>query len=324
MRRTPTWRRYFRFWGPDVEADIDDELRFHIDTLTSELVDQGMDPAIARNEALRRFGSVDRYRATLNDEGHRAARATQVSMVIDTLRQDVAYSIRTLLRAPVFTLVAVASLALGIGANTAIFSFVDAILLRPLPAILEPGRLVEVSSGTVSYPDYRDFRDASRSWSGLAAYREREASLGAVSAATLTRVAIVSGNYFRVLGVTATLGRVIAEDDDARGAGRRVAVIGYGLWQRDFGGDADVIGQTIQLNSTPFTVIGVARRGFRGPRIAGAPTVWIPINSSESIAMGELARLSIERRQWGWLTMIGRLANGTSVAAADAEMDLVA
>lgn len=152
MSRTPAWRRYLRFWGPNVAADIDDELHFHVDALTSELVAQGMNPAAARAEALRRFGSVQQYRATLNDAGQRRERAARFSTFVETVRQDVGYGVRTLVRAPVFTTVAVASLALGIGANSAIFSLVDAILLRPLPAIREPARLAEVSSGPSHTP----------------------------------------------------------------------------------------------------------------------------------------------------------------------------
>jgi predicted permease len=320
----PAWRRYLRFWGPNVTADVDDELRFHLDELTTELVTAGMAPAAARAEALRRFGDVARYRTTLEQAGQRHERRTQLSTLLETTRQDVAYALRTLRRAPSFTAVAVASLALGIGANAAIFSLADAILFRPLPGVREPERLASVASGPQAYPAYRAYRDQSTAWAGLAAYRERAASLGVRTTARLARVAIVSGNYFSVLGTPALRGRTILPDDDSPGAGQRVAVISYGLWQRDFAGDPRVLGRKLDLNGAAFTVVGVAPPGFRGPRVVGDPSVWIPINSWPSVATGEFLRLDIESRNWGWLTVIGRLRPGVGLRAADRELDAIA
>jgi putative ABC transport system permease protein len=187
MHHAPAWRRYLRFWGPNVGADVDDELRFHVDALVGELVAGGMTPTAARAEALRRFGNVDQYRATLEEAGQRHERAARLSALLSTLRQDTAYAVRTLRRAPVFTAVAVASLALGIGANAAIFSLADAILLRPLPGIREPERLATLASGPQTYPGYRDYRDLSTAWDGLAAFRERPVSLGVGTTARLAR-----------------------------------------------------------------------------------------------------------------------------------------
>jgi predicted permease len=324
MQRTPAWRRYLRFWGPNTDADIDDELRFHLEALTSELTATGMTPAAARAEALRRFGNVDRYRAALEEAGQRQERAARLSTFLQTVRQDVAYAVRTLRRAPVFTAVAVASLALGIGANAAIFSLADAILLRPLRGIREPERLATLTPGPQTYPDYRDYRDQSTAWEGLAAFRERRVSLGLGTTARLARVAIVSGNYFSVLGTPAFRGRTILPDDDAPGAGQRVAVISYGVWQREFAGDAAVLGRKIELNGAAFTVVGVAPPGFRGPRVVGDPSVWIPINAWPSVATGEFLQLDIESRTWGWLVVIGRLRPGIDIGSAERELDVIA
>ncbi|MFN2563476.1 MAG: ADOP family duplicated permease [Gemmatimonadaceae bacterium] len=307
-----------------MTADVDDELRFHVEALTNELVAGGMTPPAARAEALRRFGDVDRYRAALNDVGRRQQRAARFDTFFETIGQDVAFATRTLVRAPLFTAVAVASLALGIGANAAIFSLADAILLHPLPAVREPERLATLASGPQSYPNYRDYGDQSTAWEGLAAFRERPVSLGAGTTAHLARVAIVSGNYFSVLGTPALRGRTIVPDDDARGAGQRVAVISHGLWQREFAGDASVLGRKLELNGTAFTVVGVAPAGFRGPRAVGDPSVWIPINAWPSVATGEFLQLDIESRGWGWLSVIGRLRPGVGLTAADRELDAIA
>jgi predicted permease len=324
MHRTPAWRRYLRFWGSNVAGDVDDELRFHIDACATELVAAGMTPAAARAEALRRFGNVERYRAALSEAGQRQERVATVAGFLETVWQDVAYAIRTLRRAPVFTAVAVASLALGIGANAAIFSLADAILLRPLPGLREPARLATLASGPQTYPDYRDYRNLSTAWDGLAAFRERRVSLGVGTTARLARVAIVSGNYFSVLGTPALRGRTILPEDDAPGAGQRVAVVSYGLWQRDFAGDSAVFGRKVELNGAVFTVVGVAPPGFRGPWVVGDPSVWIPINSWPSVATGEFLKLDIESRTWGWLTVIGRLRPGVDIAGAERELDAIA
>ncbi|MDQ3949499.1 MAG: ABC transporter permease [Gemmatimonadota bacterium] len=324
MQRTPAWRRYLRFWGPNVAADVDDELRFHVDALTTELIATGMTPAAAHAEALRRFGDVARYRATLEEAGHYQERAARFSTFLQTVRQDVAYALRTLRRAPVFTAVTVVSLSLGIGANAAIFSLADAILLRPLPGIREPERLATLAPGPQTYPNYRDYRDLSTAWEGLAAFRERRVSLGLGTTARLARVAIVSGNYFSVLGTPAFRGRTILPDDDAPGAGRRVAVVSYGLWQRDFAADPAVLGRKVELNGAAFTVVGVAPPGFRGPLVVGDPSVWIPINSWPSVATGEFLQLDIESRTWGWLVVIGRLRPRVDIAGAERELDVIA
>lgn len=324
MQRPPAWRRYLRFWGPNVAADVDDELRFHVDALTSELVAAGITPAAARVEALRRFGNLDRYRSALEEAGDRGERAARLVTFVQTVRQDVAYALRTLRRAPVFTAVAVASLALGIGANAAIFGLADAILLRPLPGIREPERLATFASGPQTYPDYRDYRDLSTTWDGLAAFRERPVSLGVGATARLARVAIVSGNYFSVLGTAAFRGRAILPDDDVVGAGQRVAVISHGLWQREFAGDPAAVGRKIELNGAAFTVVGVAPLGFRGARLVGDPSVWVPINSWPSVATGEFLQLDIESRGWGWLVVIGRLRPGVDILGAERELDVIA
>jgi predicted permease len=320
----PAWRRYLRFWGPNVAADVDDELRFHVDALTTELLAAGMSPAAARREALHRFGDVERYRATLNAAGQRQQRALTLSTFLSTVRQDAAFGVRTLVRSRVFTAVAVASLALGIGANSALFSLADAILFRPLPGIREPDRLAAIASGPQTYPDYRDYRDGSSSWEGLAAFRERPVSLGVGGDARLARVAVVSGNYFAVLGAPAARGRTILPGDDAPGAGQRVAVISHAMWQRDFAGDPGVLGRTIELNGASFTIVGIAAAGFRGPRVIGNPAAWIPINSWPSIATGEFLQLDIESRTWGWLSVIGRLRPGVDLRRADRELDVLA
>src|SRR5215218_2222952 len=235
---------------------------------------------------------------------------------LQQLRQDAAVALRQLRRGPGFALVATITLALGIGATTAVFAVVDAVLLRPLP-FRDPASLVllkreRAGGGTAvesTYPDYRDLRDGARSFAGLAAVPSAmqpsvwtdgtsNEPLGAVGA---------SGNLFDVLGARAMLGRTLTPEDDRRGAAPSI-VLGWGVWTRKFGGDGSVIGRRVELSGTRYTVVGVMPRGFEYPRGAEA---WIPLVP----AIDSL----VDNRQIAFLNLIGRVRPGVSIDGAGQE-----
>src|SRR6059036_3328725 len=219
-------RSLFRWAQADQE--LDDELRDHLDRKTEEYVARGMTQEEAHRRARLDLGGIEQTKEKCRD-------ARRVNWIQDFV-QDLRLGARTLRKSPGFTIVAVLTLALGIGANTAIFSVLNAVLLRPLPGIADPSRLVAFyrsqkadAFDTMGYPDYADYRDRNQSLSGLAAHSPAALSF---SYATAERVRgdAVSGNYFEVLGVKPALGRLLLPEDDS--GSRAVAVLSYGLWQR--------------------------------------------------------------------------------------------
>ncbi len=239
------------------------------------------------------------------------------------LLQDLRYAARSLAKSPAFTAAAILILALGIGANTAIFSLIDAVVLHPLPGVTRPGELVDLSGPTVSYPWYQSVRGATTaSFDGLAAWRQREMSLSGGAVPSRIHGAVVSGNYFDVLGARPAAGRLFTAADEE--SGEAIAVIGEGLWKARFGADAAIAGKVIQVNGSPFTVVGVAPAGFRGTAFGLAPDLWVPIGAWPRLATGEFRTLDLQRRGWSWLTVVGRRKPGVSFAQAQATMETAA
>lgn len=241
-----------------------------------------------------------------------------------TLWQDVKYAARLLRASPLFTLTAVLSLGIGIAGNAAIFSLADAFYLRSPTGIVDPDRLVDISrprSGNLSYPDYVDYRDRSTLFDGIAAYRESPLPLGLGSDTGAERVygGQVSANYFDVLGVPMVLGRGFRADEDRVGGGSAVAVLSHGTWQRHFGGDRAIIGRTAYLNRRPYTVIGVAARGFAGNLLL-TNDLWIPLSGHPDGQDREALRI----RERGWLQVVGRLKPGVTVPQAHTELQQIA
>jgi macrolide transport system ATP-binding/permease protein len=238
------------------------------------------------------------------------------------------YALRLLTKTPGFTLVAICSLAIGIGATSAMFSFADALLLRPLP-VLEPSRVVAVTTGTtepfapmtLSYPDYRDFRDGNRSFDGLIA-----ASISSFgfkpNAAALPKVTYgmyVSGNLFRVLGVQPALGRGFMESEDQAIGRDAVVVLGHDYWQSQFNASPAAVGSTIWVNSVPCIIIGVAPQQFTGVDQFVKPSLYVPLAMSPRLG-GEN---NLEKRDLRWLTVKGRLKPGVSIAQASADVKAI-
>jgi putative ABC transport system permease protein len=241
---------------------------------------------------------------------------------METILQDIRFAARGMRTRPGFTLVAVVTLALGIGANTAVFSVVDAALLRPLP-YREPDRLVHLwenrpaerfAKSEASYPDVLDIAASSRSLEAIAGYAGG-AGMTATGAGRPERLAgtRVPTNFFDVLGVEPAAGRLFAEGDDAAGGEPRI-VVDYDLWQRRFGGDPAAIGRSIVLNGTAYTVVGVLPRSFHFAK-AQSTEIWLPLVPSAN---------ERERRRFHWLKVVGRLAPGATLDEASAELDTIA
>ena len=242
--------------------------------------------------------------------------------------QDLRYSLRILSKRSGFTLTVVITLALGMGANATIFTWIEAVLLDPLPGIERPDQLVEIwgvtrhnSALSTSYLDYTDFRDRNTALSALAAHQMLAMNLGRGDKPERVRGAVVSGNYFDVLGVKALIGRTFLREEDRTPNSHPVAVIGYGLWQRRFGSDPGVIGQQITLNEHDFTIIGVTPADFGSPFAGNAIDVWTPVMMKDYVAR---PHFSLTDRGSRWLMVIGRLKPGATVSQAQANFAAMA
>jgi predicted permease len=242
------------------------------------------------------------------------------------LIQDISFAFRTFAKAPLFVAVAVLSLAFGIGANTAIFSLTDQILMRMLP-VKQPEQLAMLSAvgrhygsnqgmNRISYPMYQDFRDHNTVFSGMFCYREADLSLSYRGRTERVAGELVSGNYFPVLGVGAALGRLFNANDDKLQNAHPVAVLTYGFWQTRFAGDPGVIGQKLTINGYPYTVIGVSQEGFSGTDPSYGRQIRIPM-----MMAGKLGRyLDLNDRRSRWVTAFGRLKPGVDVKQAQASL----
>jgi predicted permease len=246
----------------------------------------------------------------------------------DDMIQDIRYGTRMLAKSKGFTTVAVLSLALGIGANTAIFSLLDAVLLKTLP-VNQPEQLVLVSPAApgqpgrgipFSYPVFREFRDKNAVFSGMFAWDGLPMSMSGGGQTERILGELVSGNFFAVLGVNPHMGRVFTEADDQSPGAHPVAVISYNFWQRRFGADPGIVGQTINLNGYPFTVVGVTAQGFDGIQVGVAPDVRIPIMMNNQVRPGGPPR-AFENRENMWLSVMARLKPGITLEQAQAGAD---
>jgi putative ABC transport system permease protein len=246
--------------------------------------------------------------------------------MLEHLWQDARYGLRLLRRSPLFTATAVASLAIGIGANTTIFSVVDAMLLRPLPGLVEPGRLVDIGRtqngdgfDTISYPNYEDLRRRVTTVADVYAYRvePQPVSLGGEHEAERIYATPVSGAYFRALGTSAVRGRLLNDADDRRD-GPRVAVISHELWQRRFARAEDVVGHVVTINGAPVMVVGVTPPGFQGTTVLRTDA-WVPL-AQATLASPRLPQSLFTCRECVWLIMGGRLKPGVTLGQAAAQL----
>lgn len=322
-QREAGWRRYLRFWGRDVRADVDEELRHHLELCTEELMARGLSPEAARAEALRRFGDMERVRRECEAESQAQAKEERRAELWESLAQDVRYALRSLWRTPGFLLAAVLTLALGIGANTAVFSVVRGVLLRP-PPFPQPEQVVGlfvrfqglgVERAGVSRPELEDFRQTRDTFSRLAAYHwERFNVSGAEGEPSSLRGLQVEGAWFDVLGVRARAGRLFRTGEDVAGQDG-VVVLTHALCKRRFGGSQDALGKTLWVDGVARTIIGVLPEDFEfGEAQLMVPMVLGPVDprTRGSHGLKVLARLApgvtLEQGQAVVSALTGRLA----------------
>ncbi|HEU5411649.1 MAG TPA: ABC transporter permease [Candidatus Acidoferrales bacterium] len=254
---------------------------------------------------------------------------------MSTLTQDVKYAVRMLTKSPAFTIIAILTLALGIGANTAIFSLTDQVLLRNLP-VPNPEQLVvlrspgphhghtwaDIDGGaqSFSYPMYKDLRERTTGtvFSGLMATRLVDVSVSTNGSTKSAQGDLVSGNFFQTLEAQPALGRLFTPADETAPGANTVAVLSYGYWSRQFGADPSILNRTLVVNSIPFTVVGVAPKGFYGVEFGTPPDIYIPVTMKEQMAPNSLQKL--EERTDHWLPIMGRLLPGMSLARAQAAL----
>ncbi|MES2305708.1 MAG: ABC transporter permease [Gemmatimonadota bacterium] len=311
-----SWPR--RFWNlihpGSLSRDLDRELQFHLDERTDALVEGGMSPPQAAQEARRQLGGVLRQKERTRD--------VDVVGWLDTVAGDIRYALRAIRGNSLAAAIAILSIALGIGANTAIFSLIDAVVLRPL-AVERPGELVEISTGkghdAFTNPIWEELR-ALPTLAGTFAFSEADLDLATGGPARRRPANFVSGGFFTVLGLRPLVGRLLQPADDVRGC-PGIAVVSEGFWQRELGGSADVVGTTIHLHNQPFQVVGVLPRTFPGITIGRATDVYAPL-CTNAIVEGSPAFFT-NRSQW-FLTVMGRLKPGQDAASASADLKRLA
>ena len=319
------WLRVFvsRFFGVfrrrALDSELDAELGAHLDALTEANIRRGMNEQQARHAARREFGGVEQAKESYRDQ--------RGLPFFETLAQDIRYALRMLVKSPGFTAVTIMTLALGIGANTGLFSLVNSVLLANLP-VRNPQELVVVKytdarsqqvEEDFSYPMYQAMRDRNVVFSNILTRSgvDFNASYGGASERALGEM--VSGNYFDTLGVRPFLGRLIGPEDDRIPGAHPIAVLSYGYWQRRFGSDPAIVGKSIILNEHPMRVIGVTPPAFYGTELSRNPDIRVPMMMATVFRPVPANRLQNPRHRW--MTVLARRKPDVSVAQAQASLD---
>ncbi|HEY7305241.1 MAG TPA: ABC transporter permease [Bryobacteraceae bacterium] len=330
----------WRFWqSKQRDSDLEDEIAFDLAADAEERIRSGIPREEAESASRRDFGNVLRLEEDVREVWGWTA--------LDRLGQDLRYGWRTLRNNPLFAAMAVLSLALGIGANTAIYSFMDAVMLRDLP-VRHPGELVilnwhakkfppvayssngstydEPGGGITSpdfpWPAYELFRNHNTLFSALSAFKDAgQLNLVARGQAEVRSIELVSGNFFNCLGIVPVAGRLIADSDNLAGASQ-VAVLSYNYWRERFAGDLAALGQSLRINNLAFTIIGIAPPGFFGVRPGSAPVIYVPIANRPSLARnyGTEDDTMFVDPHFYWVDIMGRLRPGVTLARAEAEL----
>jgi macrolide transport system ATP-binding/permease protein len=310
--------------GRRVEQELDEELQFHLEHKIAEGIANGLSPKEARYAAMRAMDGLEQRKEQMRD-------MRRIHWLIDFV-DDVRYAIRSLRRTPGLTVFVVLTLALGIGMTSATFSMVDALIFRPYP-VPHPNGVVSLVSTThdnnfesFSYREYLDIRDKTQSYSGVVANNDmKEVGFSADPKAT-PRVRggmMVSGNYFRVLGVAPRLGRGFRDDEDQVPGRDAVVVLGPAFWEHEFAGDPGVIGRTVRLNGTNFTVIGVAPETFPGMMIFGHPDFYMPLAMAPVFSTNREKNF-FEDRDDRELSVRARVKPGVTLLQAQNELSVLA
>jgi predicted permease len=310
-----------------LDHELEEEMHFHIDMKVREMVESGMSENDARYAALREFGNRGLMK--------RDSRNMWRFIVIETLIQDIRYGLRTFTRNPVFTVAVVLTLALGIGANTAIFTLVDSVMLRLLP-VENPERLLvfgnrsgmgsmntdrpeERDTSLISYPLYRDFAETTEVFSELAAlssyYINAYVSPDSTGRGPVERAEarLVTGNFFSTLGIRAVHGRTITPEDDQAPGAHPVAVISHAFWSRKFGRDPSAVGRTLRVNGIEYTILGVTPQDFVGVTVGRSTDIWAPMMMQVELTLDEPF---LDDQNAMWLRVIGRLEEDVSPTQA--------
>jgi len=297
------------------ERDLDSELRAHLEMAATDARARGESADAARLAALREFGNRDLVKETTRDIWGRNP--------FHGMGSDIRAGLRTFRKNPSFAAIVTLTLALGIGANTAIFSLVDAVMLRSLP-VSHPEQLVQVTMGAgadeMTNPIWEQLRDRQDVFSGLLAYNAPRFNLAQGGEAHYVRGSWVSGQYFSTLGVSPAAGRTLVAADDVRGCAA-TAVLGYDFWQRQYGGAPGALSQSISLDGHPFQILGVAARGFTGIDVGNSVDVFVPV-CAEPVMHGTASQLD-QRLSW-WLKVVGRPKPGVDAQRAVARLKILA
>lgn len=315
MRRLLNWIGIRR---NALEKDLDRELQYHLDRRIDDLVKSGVSGREARRRAMMELDGATRVREEVRD--------VWLIRWFSEFVHDLKFAARSFVRSPSFTATAVLSLALGIGATTAIYSLVDQVLLRQLP-IRQPERLVLIdwngeqladgwgSGNLMSYPMCRDLQVQDGFFDGVFCRSPTTANLSTGSDPRPAAIEIVSGTYFSVLGIRPALGRLFDKDDDRIPGAHPVVVLSHDFWTQQLAASPDVIGRKVLINNHPMTVIGVAAPGFRGVDIGEVPSLWIPAAMKAQATPGWDRLLDRRAR---WMHIFGRLKTGVSMEQAEA------
>ena len=261
-------------------------------------------------------------------EPQRGTRRSPGDPMLDTLTHDLRYALRSLRRTPTFTAVAIIVVALGAGAVTTIFSGASALVLRPIPGVRDPGRVVDIlrtdarghGSMSPSYPFYTHLRDETRTLSGIAAWTMMPLTVSTGAQGTAATADVVSANYFQVLGVRPQLGRFFVAEEDSMPGAHPVIILSDGFWRRRFGGDSGIVGRSVLVNGAPWTVIGVAPPGFTGVFPVVRTDAWVPMMMAPALGRGTDL---LQSAGSGWLTLFGRLADGVTAERAAADLSRI-
>lgn len=339
MKPIPMWRRFDRLFGVDRASDVKDELRFHIETKIDDLIAQGWKPEAARREAERQFGDLPAVQRMGEHIGGKMDRRKRVKDYWGDAMRDLRYAIRMLLKSPGFALVAIVTLALGIGANTAIFSAIDAVMFRPLPVVDQQHLVIFSWSGRheakhlgmtdngdcgdgyhcpVSAPFFKAVHGLGGTFAGVAAFSgPLEVDFSGNGPASIAHGEYVSGNFFSTVGVKTYLGRALGPPDDTPTSAPAI-VLNYGYWQRAFGGDRSAVGRTVRLNGIEAAIVGVSEPGFNHLTPGKSQDFFMPLSLSTRVR-SEWWGTKDQLQDPGtfWVVMVARLKPGVSIPQAE-------